>query len=75
MEVIRGNKKRGLSLVRDVYNLICTADGFKTFDQILDRLLSVKRTIKQAALYPSDPPNIQKEMMNYFFDSQNIVKK
>lgn len=58
-----------------VYNLICTADGFKTFDQNLDRLLSVKRTIKQAALYPSDPPNIQKEMMNYFFDSQNIVKK
>lgn len=52
-----------------VYNLICTANGFKTFDQNLDRLLSVKRTIKQAALYPSDPPNIQKEMMNYFFDS------
>ena len=50
-----------------VYNLLCTADGFKTFDQNLDRILSVKRTIKQAALYPSDPPNIQKEMMDYFF--------
>ncbi len=52
-----------------VYNLICTANGFKTFDQNLDRLLSVKRTIKQAALYPSEPPNIQKEMMTYFFNS------
>lgn len=51
-----------------VYNLICSAPEFKTFDQNLDRLLTVKRGIKQAALYPSDPPNIQKEMMNYFFD-------
>ncbi len=52
-----------------VYNLLCTASDFKTFDENLDKLLSVKRTIKQAALYPSDPPNIQREMMNYFFEN------
>ena len=51
-----------------VFNLICSAPKFKTFDQNLDRLLSVKRGIKRAALFPSEPPNIQKEMMNYFFE-------
>ena len=51
-----------------VYNLLCTTKEFNTFDENLDKLLNVKRTIKQAALYPSDPPNIQREILNYFFD-------
>lgn len=54
-----------------VYNLLCTTKEFKTFDENLDKLLSIKKNIKSAVLYPSESPQIKQDMMTYFFNDDN----